>query len=226
MRWRGAGRCGRGAAPEVADPLAILRASLPEGAVAAGGPIGTLQVPLMAGEDATLTRARDRRRADFIAGRTAARQALAALGLPASALPRDPRGPALWPAGVTGSISHGAGWALAAVTRRDGFAGLGIDIEAAGAFVPLEDIATAQERDALGQRDPVILFSAKEAAYKAQFALTGHVLGFHDLQLVLTDHGFTARLLHDAPPLAAGAVICGRWSAAGGIVVTTAAIPA
>ncbi len=206
------------------DPLARLRAILPEGAVAAGGPVSRLQEPLPAEEEAALSRARAGRRADFTAGRVAARQALAGLGLPPAALPRDPRGPALWPAGVTGSISHGAGWALAAVARHEVFAGIGIDIEAARAFVPLEEIALPGEIAALGRRDPVVLFSAKESAYKAQFDLTGRLLGFHDLQVTLTDGGFTARLVRDAPPSEAGTVISGGWAMIGDAVVTMAAI--
>lgn len=204
----------------MSDPLARLRAILPDGAVAAGGPISHLQEPLLPGEDQSLHRARDTRRADFIAGRTAARRALAALGLPAHPLPRDPRGPVLWPEGVTGSISHGAGWALAALAPSRDLAGIGIDIEAAGSFVPLEDIALPDEINALGERDPVLLFSAKESAYKAQFPLTGRMFGFHDLRIIWTDYGFTAEMLLPGPKL----TIRGGWVVTDAVVVTMAAI--
>lgn len=205
------------------DLAALARSLLPEGVAVAGGPITELQAPLLAGEAAALTRARAARRADFTAGRTAARLALAQIGLPAVPLLRDPRGPALWPAGITGSISHGAGFALAAVARRDGFAGLGVDIEAAGAFVPLEAVAGPEEIAALGALDPVVLFSAKEAAYKAQFALTGQMFGFRDLTLALDGPHFTARPGPGVPPLP---TIAGRWLQADGIILTAAAIAA
>lgn len=208
----------------MSSPLARLRAILPVGIVAAGGPVSDLQEPLPAEEEAALARARAGRRADFTAGRTAARRTLAGLGLPASPLPRDPRGPAVWPAGVTGSISHGAGWALAAAARKSAFAGIGIDIEAALSFVPLEEIALPDEIDALGRLDPVVLFSAKESAYKAQFHLTGRLLGFHDLQVTLADGDFTATLLRDTPPLGAGSRISGGWSLVGDTVVTMAVV--
>lgn len=206
------------------DPLVRLGAILPQGIIAAGGPVSDLQEPLAAGEEAALARARAERRADFTAGRTAARRALAGLGLPASPLPRDPRGPAVWPSGVIGTISHGAGWALAAAARRGTFAGIGIDIEAAQSFVPLEEIALPDEIDALGHLDPVVLFSAKESAYKAQFHLTGRLLGFHDLRVTFTDGTFTATLLRDTRPPGAGWHVSGGWSLAGDTVVTMAVV--
>lgn len=208
------------------DLAALARSLLPGGVATAGGPVAAWQGPLLGDEGAALTRARPARRAEFTAGRCAARAALARLGLPPVPLPRDRRGPALWPPGVTGSISHGAGQVLAAVAHGSALAGLGIDVEAAGAFVPLDEIATSDEIAALGSRDPVLLFSAREAAFKAQFTLTGRMLEFRDLALELGDGHFHARLGTAAPPLPAGMRIAGRWAVREGIVVTAAAIAA
>ncbi|MBW7921145.1 MAG: phosphopantetheinyl transferase [Rubellimicrobium sp.] len=201
------------------DLAALARGLLPAGVAVAGGRIAAWQGVLYPQEEAALTRARAVRRAEFTAGRVAARGALAQLDVASGPLPRDPRGPVLWPDGVTGSLSHGAGLVLAAVARRAVVAALGIDIEAAGAAVPLDDIAGPAEIAALGGRDPVILFSAKEAAYKAQFALTGRMFGFRDLMLMLGDAHFTAQV-PDGPAVA------GRWLQSDGIVLTAATLPA
>lgn len=201
------------------DLPALARSLLPEGVAVAGGPLAVWQGVLYPQEEATLTRARAARREDFTAGRVAARAALAQLGLPPGPLPRDPRGPVLWPDGVAGSITHGAGFALAAAAPARLLAGLGIDIEAAGAALPLDDIAGPEEIAALGDHDPVILFSAKESAYKAQFALIGRMFGFRDLVLRLDGMRFMAQL-PDGPEIA------GRWLQTDGIILTAATLPA
>ncbi|MCC7321186.1 MAG: phosphopantetheinyl transferase [Rubellimicrobium sp.] len=210
----------------MSDPLACLRALLPGRAVAAGGPVAALQQPLWPGEAAALTRARAPRRADFTAGRSAARAALALLGHEPAALPRDPRGPAIWPAGVAGSISHGAGWAMAIAAPAAAQAALGLDVEGAGAPLPLPEIARPEEIAALGSLDPVVLFSAKEAAYKAQFALSGRMLGFHDLVVTFDGAAFAARLAMPGRESDPANRVTGRWGRAGALILAVAAIPA
>lgn len=68
-----------------------------------------------------------------------------------------------------------------------------------------------------------ILFCAKEATYKAWFPLTGRWLGFEDAHITFeTDGSFASRILIDpaarsGPPLT---TLRGRWSVAGGLVLT------
>lgn len=197
------------------DPVAALRAILPAGVVVAGGRVAALDTALWPGEGLPAA-ARPLRRAEFAAGRSAARAALAAAGLPPVALPRDNRGLPMWPEGITGCITHAGGWALAAVTRLP--AGLGIDAEQADATLPLADIATAEE--AAAGPDPIRLFSAKEAAYKAQFPRSGALLAFTDLEIRFAGDGFAARFLPDVPPFSTGTLLHGRQARAAGLILS------
>ncbi|HYJ10271.1 MAG TPA: hypothetical protein VEX18_14710, partial [Polyangiaceae bacterium] len=69
-----------------------------------------------------------KRRAEFLAGRLAAVQALRALGVVEAPGRRDDGSPS-WPAPAVGSISHGAGRALCIAGKRSEFSSLGIDAE-------------------------------------------------------------------------------------------------
>lgn len=171
--------------------------------------------PLLPGED--LRRAVPKRLAEFSAGRAAARKALGAqLAIPHGA----DRAP-VWPAGVVGSISHSGSDCLAAVTRA--LRGLGLDIEP---DLPLEEglwpaILTGPEREfVMAQAEPgraaMAIFSAKEAAYKAQYPLSRQVFGFERMQV----SGAEVRFLADTPPFLAGDVVHLAQTRAGGHVIS------
>lgn len=197
------------------DPLAALRHILPPHVQAGGGPIALLQRPLPAEERATLLRARGGRIADFTAGRSAARDAFAELGLFNVVLPRGKGGPPVWPEGHTGSISHASGWALAVGAPLSACAAIGLDIETVKTDLDIGMIATRAERAQVTDNLAARIFSAKEAAYKAQYPLTRRMLDFPDVEI--TFHGarrsysrdagavvitpFTARILPALPPL-------------------------
>ncbi|MGR3504381.1 MAG: 4'-phosphopantetheinyl transferase family protein [Paracoccaceae bacterium] len=154
-------------------------------------PVTGAHPPLLPTEEVAMRRAVPSRRAEFTAGRAAARLALQRLGLPPAAIPSAPDRSPVWPAGVTGSISHAAGL-CAAVLSRDLAATLGLDIEEA---TPLDEdlwplVLTPSELQALDDHAPAQrgriakrIFSIKEAAYKAQFPLTGAVIGFQALEV-------------------------------------------
>src|SRR5438876_615194 len=57
------------------------------------------------------------RRREFTAGRVCARDALQQLGGPRCAILRDPSRAPIWPEGFVGSISHAAGYCVAAAAR-------------------------------------------------------------------------------------------------------------
>jgi 4'-phosphopantetheinyl transferase EntD len=130
----------------------------------------------------------DRRRASG-AARTVARQLLDRFGHVRCPIPRGADGEPLWPAGMTGSLSHDDEFAVAAVARAQGGAAIGIDIEPA---TPLPDdmidlvvkpgeLSKIAERRLAGR----LLFAAKEAVYKAVFPLDRTFLEFQDIEVDL-----------------------------------------
>lgn len=165
------------------------------GVAVAALPVAGAYPALLPAEEPAVARAVPARRAEFTAGRTAARLAMQRLGLPPVAIPAAPDRSPVWPAGVTGSISHAAGFCAVAVSR-DTRAPLGLDIEDPA---PLDDdlwplVLTPDEMTMLAHLPPLRrghaakrIFGIKEAAYKAQFPLTGAVIGFQALKVILDD---------------------------------------
>jgi enterobactin synthetase component D len=133
-------------------------------------------------------RAVAKRRAEFLAGRWAARQALAALGI--EAIPgRDEAGLPRWPEEVIGSITHGGDRALSAVARRAEVRSLGIDAERLMPSASPElcrricdEAELARLERALsrpGHHALTLAFSAKESLYKCLHPLIGKFMDFH-----------------------------------------------
>lgn len=177
------------------------------------------------------------RRADFAAVRGCAREALTELGVAPAPLVPGPDGAPVWPAGVVGSMTHCPRYRAAAVASAGAVASLGIDAEPnaplpAGA---LDLVACAGERAARrpwrwrGVAADRLLFSAKEAVYKAWYPLTGRWLGFEDVVVELRPGGrFRARLLV-AGPVVAGVEVTrfdGRWTCARGLLATSVVVSA
>jgi 4'-phosphopantetheinyl transferase EntD len=157
-------------------------------------------VPLSPDEEALVAGSSDKRRRDFALGRACARAALEQLGLP-GAVGRQAHGAPVWPSGVTGSITHTNGYAAAIVARQPDFTGLGVDAERVGrvdkALWPR--LFDAQERAWLeAQSDAaemaVLLFAAKEAAFKAANPQAGQALQFQTLHIEVT--GATTFRIH------------------------------
>lgn len=138
---------------------------------------------------AGLERAVPKRRAEFAAGRHAAALALARYGC-FGRVSRAPGGEPDWPAGFCGSISHGAGVAVAVVARNDAYRSLGVDVERVIAPEQAAEIASrimspdefavfrrglpsmsANEHLSLG-------FSAKESLYKCLNPLAHEFIAF------------------------------------------------
>lgn len=159
-------------------------------------------------EAVAMTRAIPKRRAEFAAGRRAARAAMDALDLPAAAIPQGPDRAPQWPAGLIGSIAHCDTLCIAVVAQIGTYRSIGIDIEPATALdADLNAIVCSPaERDWMAkQPDPglaaKIVFGAKEAVYKAQYPLTGAVIGFQEVTLVFTGEQFTAQTGLNIPQL-------------------------
>jgi 4'-phosphopantetheinyl transferase EntD len=196
-----------------------------------------LEIELFASERVSLGRAVDKRRREFVTGRACARLALTQLGVPVEAIPSGGHGEPLWPDGVVGSITHCPGFRGCAAARTEAVSSLGIDAEP---NVPLPDgvleqVAFGRERERVAERSrdthgdrrvhlPRLLFSAKEAVYKAWFPLAKRWLGFEDVDLSidLSTAEFRAKLLVPGP-VVDGAMLtefAGRWVVEDGIIVT------
>ncbi len=156
------------------------------------GEPSSLEGPLSAEEALALARAVEKRRREFVAGRTLARRALARLGIGDVAIPMGEDRAPLWPAGVVGTISHTADRCGVAVARDTAVLGIGLDLERLSDFPPRvipavcrpEEIAWLESLPAAERpRFAALLFSAKEAVYKCQYPRTRRFLEFHDVEL-------------------------------------------
>lgn len=218
----------------------MIEALLPARAVAVEAFTDVPDEPPFPGEEDLVEKAVQGRRQEFVTARRCARSALAALGYPASGPIRPgPRREPLWPAGVVGSITHCAGYRAAAVARRDDVASIGIDAEPHDRLpqgvhraVILEPERAHLRR--LANEDPAVhwdqlLFSAKEAVYKAWYPLTGRWLDFQEAELSVDRHTgrFRARILIDGtrddtgPPLTE---MSGRFLIGGGFILTAVSV--
>jgi enterobactin synthetase component D / holo-[acyl-carrier protein] synthase len=190
-------------------------------------------------EEQVLGRAVEKRRLEFTTGRACARVALARLGVEPAPIPVGERGAPCWPEGIVGSITHCRGYRACAVARSADVLSVGIDAEPNEPLPAglLEDIASAEEMELLdglrAQRREVnwdrLLFSAKEAVYKAWFPLAQRWLGFADAVLAIdSDQSrFCARLLLAGPVMRDGRRLrgfSGRWMACDGILITATSV--
>lgn len=164
-------------------------------------------------EKAHVAKAVEKRRREFVAGRAAARAAMAELGFESVSLPAAGDRSPIWPAGVVGSISHTRGCCVAAVARADRFESVGVDVEEAS---PLKEdlirmICTDREKDRIARLPPgldwgKVTFSAKEAFYKCYHPVTKTFLGFHDVELAIDPirMTFIAEIIRREKPLLSG----------------------
>ncbi|MFJ6759281.1 MULTISPECIES: 4'-phosphopantetheinyl transferase [unclassified Streptomyces] len=186
--------------------------------------------PLFPAEAALMQGRRAHRRRQFATARACARRCLADLGRPAAALLPGPGGAPQWPTGVVGSITHCQGYRAAVAAPASLMAAVGIDAEPAGPLPRgvLALITSEAERTHLAHlasADPStpwdrLLFSAKEAAYKAWYPATGIWLGFRDATLTLFPDGGFAATLHPPLPPPVDPVYQGRWLAGPDLILT------
>src|SRR5262245_6997786 len=261
-------------------PAGLIAGLLPPAAAAAesAGDPPDAGPGLFPAEEAVMRTAGPRRRAEFAAGRWCAREALARLGVPAAPILPGPAGEPRWPEGVTGSITHCAGYRACAVARTTDVAAIGIDAEPDAALPAglIEKVATGPERawirrhaGAVPVAGPTVagptvagptvagptvagptvagptvagptgagplgagpaavcwdrlLFSAKEAACKLWYPLTGQWPGLRGAVIGLAATGtFTVCLRGPGPGTGDRQVtrMTGRWLARDGLIVT------
>jgi len=196
-----------------------------------------LAEPLYPEEELAVARAVEKRKLEFALGRTAARKALQALGVAPQALPPLPDRSVAWPEATWGSITHAERICAAIACLRRDHAGIGLDAEVAGRVQRSlwSHIATPREIAWLesacdeheGAARATLLFSAKEAFYKAQFCATRAWVGFHDAELSFRDDGtFEVTLLVDVADIfTRNQRFAGRYAATTQHVMTGLVLP-
>jgi 4'-phosphopantetheinyl transferase EntD len=161
--------------------------------------------------------------AEFATGRHLARIVLDGLGFPGVEVGRGRNREPLWPPGVVGSVTHCDGYCATAATLAPTLGSLGIDAEP---HAPLpggvlerialpEEAAWTRSHAGGGIHWDRLLFSAKEAVFKAWFPLTRRWLDFDEARISFSVPGggdgpqtgrFHAALLVAAPRYRGGAV--------------------
>lgn len=192
--------------------IAVLREILPS---ACGASCKCTESPseiLTAEEVGRVKNPGDARRRDFIAGRKAAHDALAQVGIFDAVVPSGPKNEPVWPPGTVGSISHAGGLAIAAAARSEVLTAIGVDMELSGAVTSdvWPDIFQESEM-AFVQAQPeerrrqlaTAIFCLKEAFYKYQYPQTRQWLEFEDLE-VLMDAGTHQSRLRPRLPITIG----------------------
>ncbi|MFF0486438.1 4'-phosphopantetheinyl transferase [Streptomyces sp. NPDC004435] len=219
----------RGGRPVIGGPL-------PAGVCAAEafGDVGpAARVALFPAERAAVAGVSPERLREFTTVRGCARAALAGLGAAPAPLVPGPLGAPGWPPGVVGSMTHCAGYRAAVVARASAYASVGIDAEP---LEPLPAVVAARvvgaaERAWLREDFPPdgppcdrLVFSAKEAAYKAFSPWLGARFGFQDFTVRPYPDGTFLAIPPETeislPVLSKGPLL-GRWSARSGILLTS-----
>jgi 4'-phosphopantetheinyl transferase EntD len=215
----------------------ILRKILPA-TVASAEQIGMLSGSLLNEEVTILGRnAAPRRKAEFAAGRTCGRQAMRVLGLPEMPILRgDDRQP-LWPEGIVGSITHCDGYCAAAVGRAADFSAIGIDAENNEPLPAnvLGAVAFGDELEWVHSLPPVgvcwdrLLFSIKEAVYKAWYPRERRWLDFDQVSVALDIEKTTFQARISGVPasrVSDGVVYRGFYLTTESLILTSVCVPA
>lgn len=139
-----------------------------------------------------LHRAVEKRRAEYLAGRAMTQAAMALLGHAPTPVSNAASRAPVWPAGLTGSISHARG-RCACLLSRNTEQTCGIDTEAMASgrslAAILSETLSAEERDTITKgafsvaTNATLAFSAKEALFKALYPRVDRHFGFDAAKL-------------------------------------------
>lgn len=155
--------------------------------------------------------------------------AMRTLGLPSQpvCMGRD-RAP-IWPDGLTGSLSHTETCCVVVLTQTKTTSALGIDLEPNSALDQdlIPEICTPAEQFWVSQRsDPAhqarLIFSAKEAVYKAQYSLSRTFMEFRDLCVIPhpATRTYRATFQRSVGPFKEGRCLTGHFLQQAGLIVT------
>jgi 4'-phosphopantetheinyl transferase EntD len=224
----------------MSDPLAQL---FDANVLTLEAPIDPADVATLGPREAALVaNAVAKRQHEFATARRLAREALGRFGITGFEVVHDEARAPVWPEGIGASLSHSSTRAFVAMGRRDEVGTPGIDAEDRPTLAePLwRMVLRAEEREALERLPPaqrgrlgLVLFSAKEALYKAQYPWSRTYMGFSELRVDLVRvggasgvgllEGEVACVFQRAVgPFASGTVVAGRFVelAPGGTLVT------
>lgn len=147
----------------------------------------------------------------FSTGRICARKALENLNIKNYPIVRSEKGMPIWPKGVSGSISHTKKHCVAVAANCTAGMQIGFDLEETGRLKERLWPLTLNEEEILGiesnacnreerEKWATVIFSAKEAFYKAQYPITYTWIGFKDVGIKLnSDSSFKVTLLKGVP---------------------------
>jgi 4'-phosphopantetheinyl transferase EntD len=148
----------------------------------------------------------EKRRREYTSGRLLARSLLSNIGIDNFKLINSPNRTPKWPEGVHGSITHCDTLCVVAISNNHIITGIGIDVEPAEPlpqdaekFVMLADEYSSIKKlpAALQSLATRLIFSTKEATYKAVYPRLQLFLDFSDVHVEIHEAGtFTATLLH------------------------------
>jgi 4'-phosphopantetheinyl transferase EntD len=149
-----------------------------------------------------------RRRLEFASGRALLRDLI---GVDVPIPVGSDRAPVL-PPGVCGSLAHDERFVVAAIGSRKEFRSIGVDVEPVD---PLDhETAKAILRTDEAGLDAHLVFTLKEAAYKAWSGLGGRMLEHHDVRISTMESLFRAEVVTARVTLDGGfATAGGRWLA-------------
>jgi len=139
-----------------------------------------------------------KRRAEFFAGRYCAKQSLISLTGKASTIHIGPGRNPLWPAPITGAISHSNTHAIAVTALKSHVRGIGIDLQEEIDFDTYSSIKTqilfGDELELVRHDNPSLqmqvfslIFSVKESFFKAAFPEVGRYFDFSCVSVVSID---------------------------------------
>jgi enterobactin synthetase component D len=136
------------------------------------------------------------RKQEFLAGRVCAMKAAELIGIQISDIPTAKNREPVWPSGIVGSISHSNVMAVSCIAKSSDFISVGIDTES---LIVEETIKAIKNAIALPSEISfleeslkgidfdlkyTLLFSMKEALYKAIYPLNKEFIDFHDVSLI------------------------------------------
>lgn len=174
----------------------MLNGLFPDGVITEVAAPWMWNAELVREEETIIRNAVAKRRREFTAGRTCARNILKQLGLGENlTIGKDQHGAPIWPEGIAGSISHTDGVCIVSICRQEpALSSLGVDVEQDTRLEPalMKLVCDEGERKlCCGSRsnDPYrlakVIFSAKESVYKCLYPVTGSVLDFQDVHIRL-----------------------------------------
>lgn len=214
----------------------LFRPLLPESVfVAEMAPVDADPASLPPSERSLIERAVEHRRREFAAGRTLARALLSHAGAETDALLTDSDRVPTWPSTVVGSITHCRSLCAVAVAARAVSAGIGIDVEPARALDEALNAQILRQAEyarieglpsALRPLGSLLVFSIKEAVYKAIYPERRQFLDFQQVEIVFAgEDAFIAEVLVPGASLPGLARIAGRYRVAHGHVASAVVLP-